>query len=176
MRISDDHDEARAVARYGVRGALAASVLMFSLDGVPLLYNGMEVGDATESGDPALFDKLTIFWHPKERPPVRQVYRQLAALRKQYPAFRNNDVTWLKTSDGSNVLALMRSDDSNEFVAVINFSNRPITGSVEVPHGDEFKRVKIAGCSDATGFPNFRLDGFDWQIYQREKPRVETRN
>ena len=43
---------------------------MFTLDGVPLLYNGMEVGDATESGDPALFDKLTIFWHPKEPPAI----------------------------------------------------------------------------------------------------------
>ena len=36
MRISDDHDEARAVARYGMNGALAASALMFTLDGVPL--------------------------------------------------------------------------------------------------------------------------------------------
>ncbi len=36
LRISDDHDEARAVARFGIQGALAASVLMFSLDGVPL--------------------------------------------------------------------------------------------------------------------------------------------
>ncbi|MBU6411748.1 MAG: alpha-amylase, partial [Verrucomicrobia bacterium] len=51
MRVSDDHDEARAVARFGIKGALAASALMFTLDGVPLLYNGMEVGDATESGD-----------------------------------------------------------------------------------------------------------------------------
>ena len=61
LRISDNHDEARAVARFGIKGALAASVLMFTLDGIPLLYNGMEVGDATESGDPALFEKLPIF-------------------------------------------------------------------------------------------------------------------
>jgi cyclomaltodextrinase / maltogenic alpha-amylase / neopullulanase len=54
MRMTDDHDEERAIARFGVRGALAASALMFTLDGVPLLYNGMEVGDATESGAPAL--------------------------------------------------------------------------------------------------------------------------
>ena len=64
LGISDDHDEARAVARFGIQGALAASVLMFALDGVPLLYNGMEVGDATESGDPALFEKLPIVWNP----------------------------------------------------------------------------------------------------------------
>ena len=36
MRISDDHDETRAIARYGVNGALAASALMFTLDGVPV--------------------------------------------------------------------------------------------------------------------------------------------
>ena len=33
MRIADDHDEARAVAKFGLKGALASSVLMFSLDG-----------------------------------------------------------------------------------------------------------------------------------------------
>ena len=99
MRISDDHDEARAIARYGIHGALAASALMFTLDGVPLLYNGMEVGDATESGDPALFDKLPIFWNPKERPPLRDIYRDLIQLRKKYPALRNNRSTWLHNSD-----------------------------------------------------------------------------
>jgi len=68
---------ARELARFGIRGALAASVLMFTLDGVPLLYNGMELGDATESGDPALFEKLPVFWKPKERPPLRDLYRKL---------------------------------------------------------------------------------------------------
>ncbi|MGP8054553.1 MAG: alpha-amylase family glycosyl hydrolase, partial [Limisphaerales bacterium] len=92
LRISDDHDEPRAVARYGIRGALAASVLMFTLDGVPLIYNGMEVGDATESGDPALFEKLPIFWHPKERPPLRGIYQGLIKLRAEYPAFHNDRV------------------------------------------------------------------------------------
>ncbi len=90
LAISDDHDEARAVARFGIQGALAASVLMFSLDGVPLLYNGMEVGDATESGDPALFEKLPIVWNPRERPPLREIYHSLIQLRRQNPAFRNH--------------------------------------------------------------------------------------
>src|SRR5207248_1570844 len=53
MRFSDNHDETRAIARFGEAAALAASALVFTLDGVPLLYNGMEVGDATESGAPA---------------------------------------------------------------------------------------------------------------------------
>jgi cyclomaltodextrinase / maltogenic alpha-amylase / neopullulanase len=173
MRISDDHDEARAVARYGIRGALAASALMFSLDGVPLLYNGMEVGDATESGDPALFEKLPIFWHPKERPPLRDIYRDLIKLRKQYPVFRNGEVFWLRNSEPADVVTLMRRDDKDEFVTVINLSNRPIAGSVEVKNAPDFMSVRVSGMPDAPagGFPQFRLNGYEWRIYHRVVPR-----
>ena len=131
MEISDDHDESRAVARFGIHGALAASALMFTLDGVPVLYNGMEAGDATESGDPALFDKLPILWDPKDRPPLRNIYHGLIELRKRYPCFENHQVTWLHNSDENDVVSFMRSDDKDQFVVVINFSNRPLSGSVD---------------------------------------------
>ena len=169
LRFSDNHDEARAVARFSIKGALAASALMFSLDGIPLLYNGMEVGDATESGDPALFEKLPVFWHPKERPPLREIYQGLIRLRQQYPAFCNDRVVWLRNSDEANLVTLMRLDNKDELVVVINFSNRPITGWVEVLHDREFKPVKMAGLPEPPpeGLPLFRLAGFDWRIYHR---------
>jgi cyclomaltodextrinase / maltogenic alpha-amylase / neopullulanase len=169
LRFSDNHDEARAVARFGIKGALAASALMFSLDGIPLLYNGMEAGDATESGDPALFEKMPVFWHSKERPPFRQIYQGLGRLRQQYAAFRNDRVIWLRNSDEANLVTLMRLDSKDEFVIVINFSNRPVTGWVEVKNDREFKPVTIAGLPEpsAEGFPLFRLNGFEWRIYHR---------
>jgi cyclomaltodextrinase len=173
MRISDDHDESRAIARFGINGALAAQVLMFSLDGVPVLYNGMEVGDATESGDPALFDKLPIVWAPRERPPFRDIYRSLIQLRKKYPAFTGNRVTWLRNSDENNLVTLMRSGKNDEFVVVINFSNRPITGSVKLENGPDFQLVKISGLPDAhdSSLPLFHLNGFEWRIYHRSVVR-----
>jgi glycosidase len=169
LRFSDNHDEARAVARFSIKGALAASALMFSLDGIPLLYNGMEAGDATESGDPALFEKMPVFWHSKERPPFRQIYQGLSRLRQQYPAFRNDGVIWLHNSDESNLVTLMRLDNKDEFVVVINFSNRPVTGWVEVQNDREFKPVTLLGMPEppAEGFPLFRLNGFEWRIYHR---------
>jgi glycosidase len=169
LRISDNHDEARAVARFGVRGALAASVLMFTLDGVPLLYNGMEAGDASESGDPALFEKMPVFWHPKERPPLRQIYRDLIKLRKGYAPFHNDRVVWLRNSNDADLVTFMRLDNKDEFVIAINFSNRPVVGWVEVMHEQEFKPVKIAGMPECPpgAFPLFRLNGFEWRIYHR---------
>jgi len=170
MRISDDHDESRAIARYGVNGALAAQVLMFCLDGVPVLYNGMEVGDATESGDPALFDKLPIVWAPRERPAFRDIYRSLIQLRKKYPAFTNSRVCWLHNSDENNLVTLVRCDKNDEFVVVINFSNRPINnGTVKLEKGSDFQLVKISGQPDVhdSSLPLFHLNGFEWRIYHR---------
>ncbi len=169
LRISDNHDEARAVTRFGVRGALAASALMFCLDGVPLLYNGMEVGDATESGDPALFERLPIFWKPKDRPPLREIYRDLIRLRKQHPAFCNERVIWLRNSNEADLVTFMRLDEKEEFVVVINFSNRPQVGWVEVMHDQEFEPLKISGMPECprAGFPLFRLAGFEWRIFHR---------
>jgi len=178
LRISDDHDETRAVARYGMNGALAASALMFTLDGVPLLYNGMEVGDATESADPALFDKLNICWHPhpSERPPFRDVYKQLIKLRKDYPAFRTDRVNWLENSEDSKVVSFTRSDEHDEFLIVINFSNRPAKAEVEVPNAADFQLMKIKGLveSPSSNFPAMHLGGFEWRIYHRTVPTISA--
>ena len=175
MRVTDDHDEPRAVSRFGLRGALAGSAFMFTLDGVPLLYNGMEVGDATESGDPALFDKLPIFWSPKDRPPLRKIYHDLIQLRKEHAPFRNGRVIWLHNSNEGSLVTFKRADETNEFVVVINFSNRPIHGQVEVTNGEDFKPVRIAGMPQVPNqdFPSVHLGGFDWRIYQRSLPVAE---
>lgn len=169
LRITDNHDEARAVARFGFRGALAASVLMFSLDGVPLLYNGMEVGDATESGDPALFEKMPVFWKSKERPPLRDIYRELIKVRKACAPFRNNRVIWLRNSSEADLVTIMRLDEKDEFVIAVNLSNRPVVGWVEVANADQFKPIKFPGMPEipVSGFPLFRLSGFEWRIYHR---------
>jgi len=38
LRFSDNHDQLRATGQFGLPAALAASALMYTLDGVPLLY------------------------------------------------------------------------------------------------------------------------------------------
>jgi glycosidase len=177
MRITDDHDEARAVARFGLGGALAASALMFTLDGVPLLYNGMEVGDATESGDPALFDKLNIFWNPKERPQLRSIYHDLIQLRKQYAALRSDQVEWLRNSDESKLVTFLRADEKDEFLVLINLSNRPLLGKVDLKNPAGFSTVKISGTDDSGGgpLPTFHLNGFEWRIYHRAAAPVAAK-
>jgi glycosidase len=167
--MSDNHDQARAVACFGVPGALAASALMFTLNGVPLIYNGMEVGDATESGDPALFEKVPIFWQPKGRPPLRDIYRDLIKIRKQYAAFRTDKVTWVNNSDDSELVSFLRSDGKDEFLVTINLSSRPIAARLDVGRTDDFEPVKITGLENSNTNPvaDLHLNGYEWRIYHR---------
>ena len=169
MEISDDHDEARAINRFGVKGALAASALIFTLDGVPLIYNGMEIGDSTESSGDALFKKLNISWQTPEHPDLRATYSDLIRLRHEYPAFCNSRVEWLHNSDESNLLTFMRADDKDELLVVINFSNHPVSGQIDLKKSGGFTPVNISGMpgSNNSPLPAFHLDGYEWRVFHR---------
>jgi glycosidase len=169
MRISDDHDTSRAVARYGLNGALASSALMFTLDGVPLIYNGMEVGDTAASDGGALFGKRNILWNTNDHPELRGIYHNLIQLRQQYAALRNSRVDWLHNSDETNLVTFLRADDKDELLVVINFSDHPITGKVDLKNVDGFLPVEISGVQSFEGgpLPMSHLNGYEWRIYHR---------
>ena len=79
MRFSENHDEKRAIARFGERGALAAAAWVFTSDGIPLLYNGQEAGDVTESGAPALFEpECSLYVYFAEQAPLPHEVRPRA--------------------------------------------------------------------------------------------------
>jgi len=131
MRFSDNHDERRAIARFGEPAALAASAFVFTLDGVPMLYNGMEVGDTTESGAPALFEKLPIFWAIAERrPEFRKFYKEIMARRRGSKALRRGTLEWVENSDQSRVVSFARRAEGEEVLVTINFSSTPFNGTV----------------------------------------------
>lgn len=183
LRFSDNHDERRAIARFGEPAALAASALMFTLDGVPLLYNGMEVGDTTESGAPALFEKLPIFWPIAERrPEFPRFYKQIMALRRSSNALRRGALEWLPNSDETRVLTYIRRAADEEVLVAINLSNRPFFGSIEVGSGAAFVDVTPdidpplppdAPAPDQSarkrmvGLPVLALDAWGYRIYRR---------
>lgn len=171
LRFTDHHNMPRATVRYGLDGALAAQVLMLTLDGVPLFYNGMEVGDATESADPALFEKMPVFWHPGGRPPLLDIYRDLIKLRKQNAAFTSGDVVWLENSASGEMVSFLRRDAKDEFVVLINLSSRRVAATVQLADAAGFGPVKINGQAapgdiDAV-LPDVHLNGYGWKIYHR---------
>lgn len=170
MRFSDNHDERRAIVRFGEGGALAASALIFTMDGVPMLYNGMEVGDSAESGAPALFENLPVFWQFAERrPQFPRFYKDMIALRKSHPALQQGETEWLKNSAPDRVLTFLRKAPAEEYYVAINLSNRPFVGGVDLGAGnyeDETPGVEPAKRRKAGSV--LALDAWEFRIYRKQ--------
>ncbi|CAN5665365.1 alpha-amylase family glycosyl hydrolase [soil metagenome] len=166
LRFSDNHDERRAIARFGEKGALAAQALVFTIDGVPLVYNGMEVGDTTESGFPALFEKMPIFWDIKvRRPEFPAFYDAMTKLRANSLALRRGETVWVKNSDDDRILTFMRKSGNEEVLVAINMTSAPFFGSVEA--NGNFEEITPNMEKSANGLPTLSLDSFGFRIFRK---------
>jgi glycosidase len=179
MRFTDDQDESRAIAQFGLPASLAASAIMFTMDGVPLLYNGMEVGDTAESGAPALFERIPILWSIAERrPEVPVFYRQMIALRRAHPALTHGDVRWLRNADEQRIVTFARAAAGERLVIAVNLSSQPFAGVIEADSGDyeditPYWQAESAasdacprrGCSAA--LPAVSLQPWGFRIFRR---------
>jgi glycosidase len=167
MRFSDNHDEERAIARFGEKGALAGQALAFTLDGVPMFYNGMEVGDTTESGAPALFEKLPVFWQIAERrPEFPRFYNSMIQLRKNNIALRRGELHWLKNSDENRIVTFLRKSGAQEILVAINLTSYPFFGSVEA--SGNFEDITPNIENRQVGLPALSLDGFGFRIFKKK--------
>lgn len=172
MRFSDDHDEMRAITRFGEPAALAAAALVFTLDGVPLLYNGMEVGDAAESRAPALFEKAPIDWKSADRhPQLPRAYRQLTALRQAHPSLTDGELTWLHNSEEARVLSFTRRDAAETLLVTVNLSPQPFAGAVEAGDGSF---ADITPAADAAkparaALPALALAAWEYRVFRKQQ-------
>lgn len=170
MRIADDHDEKRAVSFFGEKAALAASALLLTADGVPVMYNGMEVGDATESTAPALFEKLPVFWGIGEkRPEFPRFYAGMLPLRRANSALRRGTTTWLRNADEDRVVTFVRQDDTQEVLVAINFSNRAFAGTVEVAGTGYTEITPGTASAGAAALPALSLEAWGYRIFRRSR-------
>jgi cyclomaltodextrinase len=169
LRFTENHDEKRAIARFGERGALAAAALMFTMDGVPLLYNGQEAGDVTESGAPALFERLPVFWQGVERrPEFAAFFSQIIAMRRDHPALRQGEMTWVHNSDEDRILTYARRDGQEEFLVAVNLSNRPFTGTVDAT-GSFTDATPAPAKQGPVSIPALTLDAWGYRILKRDR-------
>ncbi len=170
MRFTDNHDERRAIARFGEKGALAAQALVFTLDGVPLIYNGMEVGDTTESGYPALFEKMAIFWEiAVRRPEFMRFYGGMIDRRKESEALRRGRVEWLKNSDENRLVSFRRFTPDEDIVVAINLSSSPFAGIVETSGNfdDITPSLEERPRQSTAALPAVSLAPWEFRIFRR---------
>jgi glycosidase len=150
LHCDDNHDWPRAVMQFGQKGAMAASILNFTLDGIPFLYNGQEVDDPT----PTSWRKpLPIRWpradertrsgpNGPEEPTPAQItlakYKKLFALRANEPAINAGSVVWINNTRPDSVLSFLRKAGNDEVLVILNLSNRDVPVTIDLPVMDYY--------------------------------------
>jgi glycosidase len=132
MRFNTNHDknawDAPAVLKYSQQGAKATALLTFTYPGIPLIYNGEEVGNDKRL---SLFEKVDIDWTKNYE--FRAFYKSLTRLRSSHPALQRGEYIPIKNSGGGKVYTFLRRLGNDEVLVVINFDRDPRSCTIEMP-------------------------------------------
>ncbi len=178
LRFIDNHDIAndayanRLEKAWGSRRVEAALAAMFTLDGVPMLYNGQEVADAARH---SIFGRLPIDWAHGETPAgqARRAFCQrLCTLRHAEPALTRGDVVWLDNDQPDSVLSFLRRASGEEILAVVNLSANSTKVGIRCSEPSPWSPAPLiaAGASVETDDrgPLVQLDGFGYLVTKRK--------
>ena len=173
LHLSDNHDRNRADMVFSSKGALATSVLNFTLDGIPFLYNGQEIGDGAPddilSHQPIRWDLATF---PAFAPRV-EWYRNLFRTRTRESALISGEVVWLDNSLPDSVVTFLRKKGGEEILVAVNLSNRkcvvtlPLADGMYAPLVAPVK-AKTADLTVSGGALRLQFGAFDFLVAKRK--------
>jgi glycosidase len=137
MRFNTNHDknawDAPAVVKFGLDGLKLSAVVINTLPGVPLMYNGEEVANDKKL---ALFEKVSIDWSkPRE---LGVLYKKLFVLRREHKALSRGEMIRLVSSHDQDVYAFVRAAGSDKILVVLNFSQEERDVTVTIPFAQLF--------------------------------------
>lgn len=138
-RFIDNHDIAndayhnRLEKAWGSRRVNAVLVALFTLDGVPFLYNGQEVADTARH---SIYGRLPVDWTNGDTPAGKTRFafcQKLCAMRHAEPALTRGEIVWLDNDAPGAVLSYLRSFDSEQILSVVNLADRPVKVRISLP-------------------------------------------
>src|SRR5262249_22036004 len=95
--------------------------------------------------------------------------KQVISVRRDHPAIRSGEITWLRNSDEQRVISFLRGTGKDEVLVTINMSNRTFEGFVEVPNWQSFREAfSNSSAKDRfVGLPALSLDSWGFRIFIR---------
>jgi glycosidase len=165
MRFLENHDEYRVAFRYNsVEKTLPVSAAVFLATGIPMLYQGQEVGMGFGmSGSKEYLARSTVDWENGPAATLAPHYQKLAQIRRQFPAFRRqmedgNGDNQINSSDPSMqprlpassglIYAYGRPWPDQNGIVVTNFCAQAVTFDLDV-NPDSW--AEFSGGYDAGG-------------------------
>ncbi len=159
----------------GPDGTLCAAVFNFTVEGVPMLFAGEEVGNDRGGYN----THVPVNWGSFLANRFSSFYKGLGLLRRNHEALRRGNTNWLTSGGGDGLIAFTRWKESEEFLVAINFSGSAVEGSASM-RKSLFKKDKLSpggwsevtppGAAHSIPHPNppvIKLGPWDFAIFRR---------
>ena len=152
----------------GPEGTLVAAIFDFTIEGVPMLFAGEEVGNERSGVN----THTLIDWHGPLATRFRNFYSDLSRLRKNYAALRRGSTTWLNVlGAGAGTVAFLRTYQEQQCLVAINFSNSISRGTCHGASEAGWTQVTPSGAAYSAVHispPSIELGPWDFAIFVRK--------
>jgi glycosidase len=168
MTLLQEWDLGEDLQMYGgAPNTMAAATFNFTLDGVPLLFNGEEVGNDSSGVN----THAAIDWNSPNAGAFTPFYKSLLALRNGSTALQRGTFTWMTSSAPDQVASYTRSDASGTYLVLVNFSGQTVGGTVAAPSTAAWTDVSPVGSPGGTGHmapPSMSLEPYDFAVFRAQ--------
>ena len=167
MTLLQDWDLDEDLTLYGgAPNTMAAAVFNFTIDGIPMLFNGEEVGNDNSGVN----THTPIDWSGPNAATFTPFYQSLLALRNGNPALQQGAVNWITNSAPSSVVSYTRTNADATFLVVINFSNNVVSGTLSGLNTGSWTDVSPVGSPGGTTHaqpPALMLSPYDFAVFRQ---------
>ncbi|MBR6548591.1 MAG: glycoside hydrolase family 13 protein [Clostridia bacterium] len=118
-----------------------ATLLQYTLPGVPCVYYGDELG-MEGYGDP--FNRAPMAWNTPPCPKLKEWYKRLGAWRTELPMLKEGDMVPLYADQ--NTVAYMRVADNQALLVAVNRGNKKT--AVSLPRNGKHLTTLLGECTD----------------------------
>jgi glycosidase len=141
----------------------AAIVFSFVSEGMPMIYNGQEVGNRKRL---AFFDRDPIAWHAS---PYTEFYRKLLALRKSNSALWNGEfgavMEQVPNSAPKQVFSFVRANTRDKVFVVLNLSAAPVKASFSLSgHHGQYRDFASGAAIKVDADTGFELAPWSYRV------------
>lgn len=143
--ISNDDYENRVEKQWGAARVNAVLAALFTLDGVPFLYNGQEVADTARH---SIYARMPVDWANGETAAGQARFafcQKLCGLRRSEPVLWRGEVEWMDNDAPSAVLSYQRVLGDERILAVMNLTGKEVSAKV-TGAGGAFKPLLAEGA------------------------------
>ena len=133
LRFLENNDTFRFIQHHDVDRTKMAAALTFALHGIPLVFNGQEVGARAHPYSTTQIFSADQTIRQRSSHGLFDYYNHLAYIRSKFPAFHSNNFEEVPVSPSTHVFSFRRWEEGQNIFTIINMGSGSVSATISLP-------------------------------------------